>query len=165
MTDGDSAADAERRRLAEADEGVAPRRRWGPYLSERQWGTVREDYSTDGDAWSYFTHDQARSRAYARDLSGRLASTFLRGADGHRPVHGAQPRFAKDPHRKDLILFCEYFHGDHGAGLGASHQTGWTGLVAATTTLFHTLAADEWHRGGRVSLRPKSDGDREEPLS
>src|SRR5262249_48730844 len=55
---------AEQRRLAEADESGVPWRRWGPYLSERQWGTVREDYSSDGDAWSYFTHDQARSRAY-----------------------------------------------------------------------------------------------------
>src|SRR6059058_569633 len=58
------APDAERRRLAQADAGSAPWRRWGPYLSERQWGTVREDYSSDGDAWSHFTHDQARSRAY-----------------------------------------------------------------------------------------------------
>jgi hypothetical protein len=54
---------AERKRLAEARQGV-PWRRWGPYLSERQWGTVREDYSESGDAWSYFSHDQARSRTY-----------------------------------------------------------------------------------------------------
>jgi hypothetical protein len=54
---------AEERRLQQARDGV-PWRRWGPYLSERQWGTVREDYSDDGDAWSYFSHDQARSRAY-----------------------------------------------------------------------------------------------------
>src|SRR4051812_18230182 len=54
---------AERQRLDEARTGT-PWRRWGPYLSERQWGTVREDYSDDGDAWSYFSHDQARSRAY-----------------------------------------------------------------------------------------------------
>ncbi|WP_230196883.1 hypothetical protein [Streptomyces coriariae] len=101
----------------------------------------------------------------ARELSDRLTSIFLRDAEGHRPGHGAQPRFAKDPHGKDLILFYEYFHGDNGAGLGASHQTGWTGLGAVTTTPFHTLAADEWHRGGRESLRPKSHGDREEPLS
>src|SRR5262245_17480194 len=58
-----SADTAERRRLAEAREGVAWRK-WGPYLSERQWGTVREDYSANGDAWSYLSHDQARSRAY-----------------------------------------------------------------------------------------------------
>src|SRR5579862_7667587 len=54
---------AEGKRLAEARGGV-PWRRWGPYLSERQWGTVREDYSPDGDAWDYFPHDHARSRAY-----------------------------------------------------------------------------------------------------
>src|SRR5215510_14252512 len=54
---------AEERRLREAREGV-PWRAWGPYLSERQWGTVREDYSDNGDAWSYFSHDEARSRAY-----------------------------------------------------------------------------------------------------
>src|SRR6186997_1019649 len=51
-------------RLREARETKAPWKKWGPYLSERQWGTVREDYSQDGDAWKYFTHDQARSRAY-----------------------------------------------------------------------------------------------------
>ncbi|HEV3237506.1 MAG TPA: glucosidase [Gemmataceae bacterium] len=54
----------EKQRLQEANEKTAPWRRWGPYLSERQWGTVREDYSEDGNAWDYFTHDQARSRAY-----------------------------------------------------------------------------------------------------
>jgi hypothetical protein len=56
--------DAESQRLREAREGRAPWHRWGPYLSERQWGTVREDYSANGDAWAYFSHDQARSRAY-----------------------------------------------------------------------------------------------------
>ncbi len=54
----------ERVRLLEAREGAAPWRQWGPYLSERQWGTVREDYSKDGTAWDYFPHDHARSRAY-----------------------------------------------------------------------------------------------------
>src|SRR5579885_1543632 len=57
--------DPESRRLDEARERGVPWRRWGPYLSERQWGTVREDYSNTGAAWDYFTHDQARSRAYA----------------------------------------------------------------------------------------------------
>jgi hypothetical protein len=56
--------DPETRRLIEAREQHVPWKQWGPYLSERQWGTVREDYSTDGSAWNYFTHDQARSRAY-----------------------------------------------------------------------------------------------------
>ena len=54
----------EHARLEQARTGEAPWKAWGPYLSERQWGTVREDYSEDGDAWNYFTHDQARSRAY-----------------------------------------------------------------------------------------------------
>jgi hypothetical protein len=89
----------------------------------------------------------------AREISGRLTATFLRGPDGHRPVHGAQTKFAKDPHWKDLLLFYEYFHGDNGAGLGASHQTGWTGLAAVTATLFHQVGAEDW---GAL---------REEPLS
>src|SRR4026208_2559374 len=55
---------AERDRLKEAKDQSLPWKKWGPYLSERQWGTVREDYSEGGDAWNYFTHDQARSRAY-----------------------------------------------------------------------------------------------------
>ena len=55
---------AERQRLSEAWAHNVPWRKWGPYLSERQWGTVREDYSNNGDAWSYFSHEQARSRAY-----------------------------------------------------------------------------------------------------
>ena len=56
--------DPETARLEEARTAKTPWRKWGPYLSERQWGTVREDYSQDGNAWDYFTHDQARSRAY-----------------------------------------------------------------------------------------------------
>ena len=60
---GSSNPDVEGRRLADAREAGVPWRRWGPYLSERQWGTVREDYSADGDAWSSFSHDQSRSRA------------------------------------------------------------------------------------------------------
>jgi hypothetical protein len=66
----------------------------------------------------------------AGELSRRLTRIFLRGPDGHRPVFGGIEKFQSDPYWKDLILFHEYFHGDNGAGLGASHQTGWTGLVA-----------------------------------
>jgi hypothetical protein len=66
----------------------------------------------------------------AQELARRLASTFLRGPDGRRPVYGGTAKFQEDPHWRDLILFYEYFHGDNGAGLGASHQTGWTGLAA-----------------------------------
>jgi hypothetical protein len=66
----------------------------------------------------------------ARELSQRLARIFLRSETGERPVFGADPLFAHDPHWRDLVLFHEYFHGDSGAGVGASHQTGWTALVA-----------------------------------
>src|SRR5579885_1181864 len=68
--------------------------------------------------------------AVAADLSRRLIHLFLRGPDGRRPVAGGIEVFQSDPHWKDLILFHEYFHGDNGAGIGANHQTGWTGLVA-----------------------------------
>src|SRR5215208_3337664 len=63
---------AEAGRLDEADRGDVPWRRWGPYLSERQWGTVREDYSPGGDAWSFFPHDHARARAYRWGEDGLL---------------------------------------------------------------------------------------------
>jgi hypothetical protein len=66
----------------------------------------------------------------AAELSRRLTHLFLRDGDGRRPVYGGTERFQKDPHFRDHVLFFEYFHGDNGAGLGASHQTGWTGLVA-----------------------------------
>ena len=66
----------------------------------------------------------------AAEISHRLIRIFLRGKDGRRAFAGSQEVFQSDPYWKDLILFNEYFHGDNGAGLGASHQTGWTGLVA-----------------------------------
>jgi len=66
----------------------------------------------------------------ATELSRRLTRIFLRGPDGRRPVHGGVRAFQEDPHWRDLVWFYEYFHGDNGAGIGASHQTGWTGLVA-----------------------------------
>jgi hypothetical protein len=66
----------------------------------------------------------------AQEISRRLAATFLRDANGIRPVHGTTDKFQHDPHWQDLILFYEYFHGDNGRGVGASHQTGWTGVVA-----------------------------------
>ena len=69
-------------------------------------------------------------REVALAISQRLSRTFLRDEDGRRPVYGGIETFQDDPHWRDLILFHEYFHGDNGAGLGASHQTGWTGAVA-----------------------------------
>ncbi len=66
----------------------------------------------------------------ARAIARRLVSLFLPGPDGNRPMYGGDPRFRDDPGWRDLLVFPEYFHGDHGVGLGAMHQTGWTGLVA-----------------------------------
>jgi len=66
----------------------------------------------------------------AQEIADRLARIFLRDRSGRRPVYGGSKRFQEDPHWRDHLLFYEYFHGDNGAGLGASHQTGWTGLVA-----------------------------------
>ncbi|HUQ31257.1 MAG TPA: hypothetical protein VM095_04015, partial [Pyrinomonadaceae bacterium] len=66
----------------------------------------------------------------AAEISRRLSHLFLRDEDGRRPVHGGAEKFQTDPHWRDLLLFYEYFHGDNGSGLGANHQTGWTGLVA-----------------------------------
>ena len=62
--------------------------------------------------------------------------------NGHRPVYGGTRKFQDDPYWRDLLLFYEYFHGDNGAGLGASHQTGWTGLVARTLHFFASTSAD-----------------------
>jgi hypothetical protein len=79
----------------------------------------------------------------AKEISRRLTSTFLRDADGRRPVYGGTAKFQKDPHWRDLILFYEFFQGDNGAGLGASHQTGWTGLSAMFLDLFGRLEAKD----------------------
>ena len=79
----------------------------------------------------------------AKEISRRLAATFLRDGSGRRPVHGGSAKFQDDPHWRDLILFYEYFHGDNGAGIGASHQTGWTGLVARLLDLFGRLTAED----------------------
>jgi hypothetical protein len=88
----------------------------------------------------------------AKELTRRLASTFLRDADGKRPVYGGAAKFQDDPHWRDLILFYEYFHGDNGAGLGASHQTGWTGLIAPLLDLFGRVDAKSLLETERQSL-------------
>ena len=79
----------------------------------------------------------------AREISRRLARIFLRDANGRRPVYGGTAKFQEDPHWRDLVLFYEYFHGDNGAGLGASHQTGWTGVIARLLDLFGRLSATD----------------------
>ena len=79
----------------------------------------------------------------AQEISRRLAGTFLRDINGRRPVYGGTAKFQDDPYWRDLILFYEYFHGDNGAGLGASHQTGWTGLIARLLDLFGRVGAKD----------------------
>jgi hypothetical protein len=72
----------------------------------------------------------------AQELTRRLSSIFLRNSEGRRPVFGGAERFQSDPNWRDYLLFYEYFHGDNGAGIGASHQTGWTGTIAPLLRLF-----------------------------
>ena len=87
----------------------------------------------------------------AEEIARRLGNIFLKDKDGRRPVHGGTRKFQADPHWRDCVLFYEYFHGDNGAGLGASHQTGWTGLIARTMHLFATLTPEQALEGGKKS--------------
>jgi hypothetical protein len=86
----------------------------------------------------------------AREITGRLTRIFLKDKSGRRPVYGGTEKFQTDPHWKDHILFFEYFHGDNGAGLGASHQTGWTGLAAKYVDLFRRLDGPRFLEAGRA---------------
>jgi hypothetical protein len=87
----------------------------------------------------------------AEEIARRLGAIFLRDSHGRRPVYGSAAKFQDDPHWRDCLSFYEYFHGDNGAGLGASHQTGWTGVVARTLHLFATMNPDlVLERGKRV---------------
>jgi hypothetical protein len=85
----------------------------------------------------------------SKEISDRLTKMFLRDEHGHRPVYGGTRKFQSDPHWRDYVLFYEYFHGDNGAGLGASHQTGWTGLVAKLIHLFGRLDATRALESGK----------------
>ncbi|OQD56858.1 hypothetical protein BM536_005540 [Streptomyces phaeoluteigriseus] len=157
MTHGGGGADRERRLFAEADEGGA----LAAPVSERAPVADRTREPQRGRGRVVVLHPRP----------GPLTPVFPRDCDGRRPVHRAQPVFAKDPHRKDLLLVHEHFHGGNGAGFGASHRTGRTGLVAATATLCHSHShshshghgTDDRRRGGRESL--KSVRGRGEPLS
>ena len=86
-----------------------------------------------------------------RGIADRLTRIFLRDESGRRPVYGGSEKFQTDPHWRDYLLFYEYFHGDNGAGLGASHQTGWTGLVAKLIEIFGRLDAHALLEGGKAA--------------
>jgi Glycosyl hydrolase family 63 C-terminal domain len=79
----------------------------------------------------------------AEEIARRLGNIFLKDKDGRRPVHGGSQKFQEDPHWRDCLQFYEYFHGDNGAGLGANHQTGWTGVVARLMHLFATTTPEQ----------------------
>ena len=87
----------------------------------------------------------------AEEIARRLANIFLKDKEGRRPVNGGARKFHEDPNWRDLILFYEYFHGDNGAGLGASHQTGWTGIIARALHLFATTTAEQVLQLGKMA--------------
>jgi hypothetical protein len=91
----------------------------------------------------------------AREIGQRLARIFLRDKDGRRAVYGGNEKLQTDPHWKDHILFYEYFHGDNGAGIGASHQTGWSGMVASLIRLFGRTSAEEYLAAGHAGAFAK----------
>jgi hypothetical protein len=84
----------------------------------------------------------------SRDIVDRLTRIFLRGQDGRRPLYGGSQKFQTDPHWRDYLLFYEYFHGDNGAGIGASHQTGWTGLIGKLIQFYGVLSPEAWLKRG-----------------
>jgi hypothetical protein len=93
----------------------------------------------------------------AREISSRLTRIFLRDEAGRRPVYGGTEKFQTDPHWKDYILFYEYFHGDNGAGLGASHQTGWTGIVAKLIEFFGRIDGEQLLGAGKAGAFSKKE--------
>jgi len=101
----------------------------------------------------------------SREIASRLTRIFLPDETGRRPVYGGTSKFQTDPNWKDYLLFYEYFHGDNGAGLGASHQTGWTGLVGKLIQIFGTLDARRVLAGGKTTAFAESERTRRVPAA
>ncbi|HXY07294.1 MAG TPA: glucosidase [Terriglobales bacterium] len=97
----------------------------------------------------------------AREIANRLARIFLRDSSGRRPVYGGTEKFQTDPYWKDYILFYEYFHGDNGAGLGASHQTGWTGIIGRMLQIFGRLDGAQLLAGGKLGAFAEATKEKE----
>src|SRR5437870_3691075 len=93
----------------------------------------------------------------AEEISRRLANIFLKDKDARRPVYGGTRKFQEDPYWRDCVLFYEYFHADNGAGLGASHQTGWTGVVARSLQLFATTTPEQMLQLGKLAAVVQAD--------
>ena len=88
----------------------------------------------------------------AQEIAHRIARIFLRDSQGRRAVFGGTQKFQEDPHWRDCLQFFEYFHGDNGAGLGANHQTGWTGIIARAMHLFATRTAKDLLERGKAGV-------------
>jgi hypothetical protein len=101
----------------------------------------------------------------AREISSRLTKIFLRDKSDRRPVYGGTEKFQTDPHWKDYILFYEYFHGDNGAGLGASHQTGWTGVVAKLIELFGRIDGAQVLDAGKAAAFARKEPARDKRVA
>jgi hypothetical protein len=101
----------------------------------------------------------------AKEIGRRLTNIFVKDSNGRRPVFGGAAKFQEDPHWRDCLLFYEYFHGDNGAGLGASHQTGWTGIVARLRQLFATFDDEGLLEGGKGGAFEKLISTRTETTS
>jgi hypothetical protein len=106
--------------------------------------------------------DQMNLFEVAREIARRLTSIFLRDNSGRRPVYGGTEKFQSDPHWKDQILFYEYFQGDNGAGLGASHQTGWTSIVSKMIELFGRIDGEQLLEAGKAGGFAKKEPTRVE---
>jgi hypothetical protein len=98
----------------------------------------------------------------AEEIARRLTSIFVRDRSGRRPVYGGAEKFQTDPHWRDYLLFYEYFHGDNGAGIGASHQTGWSGLAGSFIRIFGLLDARSFLEAG---LRGAYSSNRDETFA
>jgi hypothetical protein len=92
----------------------------------------------------------------SKEIAARLISTYTRDAEGRRPVYGGSETFQTDPNWRDYILFYEYYHGDNGAGLGASHQTGWSGVVAKLIQLYGVLDPEKLLESGKKAAFKES---------
>jgi hypothetical protein len=98
----------------------------------------------------------------SKEIADRLTRIFLRDEQGRRPVYGGAEKFQSDPHWRDHVLFYEYFHGDNGAGLGASHQTGWTGLVAKAIQIYGLLDGQALLQSGKAGMFERAVGNAKE---
>jgi hypothetical protein len=118
-------------------------------------------YAYYGDAFSVECPTGSGQRMnlfqVAEEIGRRLVNIFLKNSQGRRPVYGDTRKFQEDPHWRDLVLFYEYFHGDNGAGLGASHQTGWTGIIARAMHFFATTTGQQFMELGKRAVVVETD--------